>query len=66
MKIIVPLISASLVINWLLYLFCHFVETKNKNEVFRKMAVLLREVFVFFFIVSRPLLQRLAEFNRLL
>ena len=48
MKIIVSLISASLVINWLLYLFCHFVETKNKNEVFRKMAVLLREVFVFF------------------
>ena len=31
-----------------IHLFCHFIETKNKNEIFRNMAVWLWEEFPLF------------------
>ena len=66
MKIIVTIIPTRLVTNSLLFLFCSFVETKNNNQLSSKLVVWYRETFLFLFMVSRALLQRYAEFNRLL
>ena len=46
--------------NSLLSSFCHFLQNKNKNQVFRKSVV------CFLFIVSRALLESHAKFNILL
>ena len=43
-----------------------FIETKSKNEIFSNMVVWNEKWFCFLFIASRALLQRYAEFNRLL
>ena len=56
MKIIVTITPTNLVTNLLLFHFCTFVETKNKNQTFGKLV----------FIASHGLLQMYAEFNRLL
>ena len=66
MKIIVTIIPANLATNSLLSLFCLFVETNNKNQIFTKLVIWQREIFYFLFIASSALLQRYAEFNRLL
>ena len=40
MKTIVTIIPTSLVINLLLSLFCSFIETKNKNQIFSNIVLL--------------------------
>ena len=66
MKIIVTIVSTFLVTNSLLSFFCPFVEAKNKNQIFSKLMIWLREILIFLVIASRALLQSYAEFNRLL
>ena len=39
LKKIVTVILANLVTNLLLYLFCPFVKSKNKNQIFSKLVV---------------------------
>ena len=48
MKTIVTIIPTNLVTNSLSFLFCSFVETKNKNHIFSKLVVWLREIFLCF------------------
>ena len=62
MKIIVTIIPTNLVTNSLLFLFCPFIETKNKNQVFSKLVVWQQGIVCFLFISSRALLQRYAKF----
>ena len=50
---IVTIISSNLVTNSLLSLFCPFIETKNKNQVFSKLVVWQREIYFFVYIESR-------------
>ena len=47
MRIIVAIIPTELVTNSLLYFFCPFLKTKNKNPVFSKLVVWQREIFLF-------------------
>ena len=48
MKIITTMIHAKLEANLLLFLFCPFVESYNKNQVFIKMVICGNEKFLFF------------------
>ena len=52
MKIIVILIPTGLVTNLLLSSICSSLRVENKNLVFSKLLVWLREIFLFLFIVS--------------
>ena len=65
MKIIVTIILTNLVTNSLLSLFCPFVETKTKNQIFSKIVACNKTYFCFLFLASRALLQRYAKFNKL-
>ena len=47
MKIIVTIISTNLVANLLFSFFCSRLQTKNKNQVFGKLVVWHREIFLF-------------------
>ena len=48
MKIIITIILTDLVTNSLLSSLCPFLQTKNKNQVFSKLLVRYREIFLFF------------------
>ena len=52
MKIISTIIPTDLVTNSLLSIFCSFLETKNKNQVFNRLVVCQREIFMFFYLYS--------------
>ena len=62
MKIILTIFFTNLVTNSLSSLFFSFVETKNKNQIFRKLVIWQRKKN---YAVSHALLERHAEFNRL-
>ena len=48
MKMILTLILISLVANSILSLFCPFIGTKNKNQIFSKLVVWQREIVLLF------------------
>ena len=48
MKIILIIIPTSLVTKLLLSLFCPFVETKKQDQIFSKLVIWQREIFLFF------------------
>ena len=66
MKIILTMIPTDLVTNLLLFSFCPFLKTKNKNQVLSKLVIWQREIFLFLFITTRVLLQIHIEFNKVL
>ena len=65
-KIIVTMIPMNLVTNSLLSLVCPFVEIKNKNQISSSWWSGNEKYFCALFMASRALIQRYAEFNRLL
>ena len=48
MKIFAHLIPTNLGINSLISFFCHFLETKNKNQLLSKLVVWKRDIFLHF------------------
>ena len=66
MKIIVTIFPTNLVPNSLLSLFCLFAETKDKNKNVQQVDSLVTKNISGFFIASRALFQRYAQFNRVL
>ena len=52
MKIIVTIIPTGVVTNLLLSSFYSFLQAKNKNLVFSKLLVWLREIFLFFVYIN--------------
>ena len=66
MKINVTIIPTNLVTNSLLSFVCPFVETKNNNQISASWWSGNEKYFCLLLIASRALLQRYAEFNRLL
>ena len=66
MEIIVAIIPTNLAANSILTLFCPFVETKSRINFSGCCWSGNRKYFRFFLIASRALIQRYAEFNRLL
>ena len=66
MKMIVTMIPTNVDPNSLLSLFFPFKETKNKNKIFTKLVVWFRQIVLLFVLKSHTLLQRYAEFNKLL
>ena len=60
------IIPTDLVTNWLLFSFCPFLQTKNKNQVLISWWSCNEKYFCSLFIASLALLQSHVEFNRLL
>ena len=65
-KMTLTLIPMDLVTNWLLYIFCSFVWSKNKNHLFRMLVVLLKEIFLFFVYSESHSTSKASKFNRVL
>ena len=63
MKIIVPIIPKDFITNLLLSSLCPFLQTKNKNQIFSKLVVWYRKIFLFLSIASRALLENHVEFR---
>ena len=65
-KMTLTLIPMDSVTNWLLYIFCSFVWSKNKNHLFRMLVVLLKEIFLFFVYSESHSTSKASKFNRVL